>query len=134
MSLAGILSGTLTITHAAAALDTAPAVPCPGPQRTPDSESSDDSKKGMNSGSGSTEAVHAQTKDTVAYPTASKEKERDRRNQLKAAGVEIKVKKKKFEIEDHHDDCGEDLSSLGPLHHDGRSVRTLRARLGRGAY
>ena len=88
MSLASILSGTLSVTHSAAALDTAPVrnqqVPCPGPQRTPDSESSDDSKKGMNSGSGSTEAVHAHTTDTVAYPTASKEKERDRRNQLKA--------------------------------------------------
>ena len=52
--------------------------------------------------------------DASAFPTASKEKERDRRNQMKAAGLEIVVKKKKFVVEDHHDDCGDDLSSLGP--------------------
>ena len=31
---------------------------------------------------------------------------------MREAGQEIKVKKKKFVIEDHFDDCGEDLSSL----------------------
>ena len=34
---------------------------------------------------------------------------------MKAAGIEIVVKKKKFVVEDHHDDCGDDLSSLGPV-------------------
>ena len=52
---------------------------------------------------------------TAAYPTDSKEKERNRRNKMKAEGQEIVVKKKKkFHVEDHYDDCGEDLSSLGP--------------------
>ena len=55
------------------------------------------------------------TKSTAAaYPTDSKEKERNRRNKMKAEGQEVVVKKKKFHIEDHFDDCGEDLSSLGP--------------------
>ena len=58
--------------------------------------------------------LHVPTQDTVAYPTASKEKERDRRNPLIAAGQEVKVKKMKFKVEDHYDDCGDVLSSLGP--------------------
>ena len=48
----------------------------------------------------------------VAYPTDAKEKERIRRNERKARGEVIVVKKKKFAVEDHHDDCGDDLSSL----------------------
>ena len=66
------------------------------------------------SGSSSTEAALDTTKDISAFPTASKEKERNRRNQMKAEGQEIVVKKKKFKVEDHYDDCGDDLSSLGP--------------------
>ena len=43
-------------------------------------------------------------------------------------GFEAKVKKKKvIKVEDHHDDCGDDLSSLGPDDHTtlmvGRSAR-----------
>ena len=34
---------------------------------------------------------------------------------MREAGQEIVVKKKKFVIEDHFDDCGEDLSSLTGL-------------------
>ena len=46
-----------------------------------------------------------------AYPTDSKERERNKRQAMREAGQEIKVKKKSV-IEDHFDDCGEDLSSL----------------------
>ena len=50
---------------------------------------------------------------TTAYPTDQKERERDHRNKLKEQGIEKKVKKKKPKIiEDHHDDCGTDFSSL----------------------
>ncbi len=43
----------------------------------------------------------------IGYPTKIKERERDQRNHRKAMGLEAKV-------EDRHDDCGDDLSSLGP--------------------
>jgi hypothetical protein len=67
------------------------------------------------SGSSNAEASPQISKDVSAFPTASKEKERDRRNQMKGAGIEIVVKKKKFVVEDHPDDCGDDLSSPGPV-------------------
>jgi hypothetical protein len=38
----------------------------------------------------------------------AKEKER------KAAGLDPVVKKKQFKVEEHFDDCGQDLSGLGP--------------------
>ena len=51
----------------------------------------------------------------AAFPTDSKERERNAKNLRKAQGLEAKEKKKKtFVIEDHYDDCGDDLSSLGP--------------------
>ena len=56
-----------------------------------------------------------------AYPTDAKVREKERRKAEKAAGVEHKVKKRKKIIEDHHDDCGEDLSSL----HDGTSSANI---------
>ena len=35
---------------------------------------------------------------------------------MKAGGQEIVVRKKeKFKVEEHYDDCGDDLSSLGPV-------------------
>ena len=53
--------------------------------------------------------------DVSAFPTDSKERERDAKNLRKAQGLEAKEKKNKvFKVEDHFDDCGEDLSSLGP--------------------
>ena len=52
------------------------------------------------------------TDKSLAYPTDSKEKEKNKRDKLKAAGIKVEVKKKKFDIQDHFDDCGEDLSSL----------------------
>ena len=47
----------------------------------------------------------------AAFPTDSKERERDAKNLRKAQGLEAKEKKKKtFAVEDHYDDCGDDLS------------------------
>ena len=126
LTLSSILPGSLSAS--AATLGTAQGsivsdrrsvpVPCPGSQRTPDSEPlTVHSKPPCDGSSGGSTAEAAQTKDTnvSAYPTASKEKERDRRNKMKAEGQEIVVKKKKFKVEDHYDDCGDDLSSLGPM-------------------
>ena len=67
----------------------------PVPQRTPDSALPTTSK-------------------TSAYPTDSKEREKQKRKEQKEKGEEIIVKKRKFHVEDHYDDCGEDLSSLDP--------------------
>ena len=47
-----------------------------------------------------------------AYPTDSKERENERRRRLKEEGQEVVTKKQKVHVEDHYDDCGEDLSSL----------------------
>ena len=49
----------------------------------------------------------------VAFPTDSKVREQEARRAAKEAGHEItKVKQKKF-VQDHTDDCGEDMSSIG---------------------
>ena len=49
---------------------------------------------------------------TQVYPTNAKEKEKTQRKADKEKGSERVVKKKQKICEDHHDDCGEDLSSL----------------------
>ena len=116
MTLARILSGSL-YTAPAATLGSTHAcerLSVPGSQRTPDSEPLT-VQPDKCSGSSNAEAAPQISKDVSAYPTASREKVRDRRNRMKAAGIEIVVKKKKFVVEDHHDDCGDDLSSLGPV-------------------
>ena len=46
------------------------------------------------------------------FPTDAKAREKERRKAAKEAGNEHVVKKRKKVMEDHHDDCGEDLSSL----------------------
>jgi len=51
---------------------------------------------------------------TTAYPTDAKVKEKEKKKKEKEQGVERKVKKKPKVIEDHYDDCGDDLTSLGP--------------------
>jgi len=50
--------------------------------------------------------------DQLAYPTDSKQRRREREKAAKEAGTPLEVKKKKKVIEDHFDDCGEDLRSL----------------------
>ena len=47
-----------------------------------------------------------------AYPTASRERRKAAEKAAKEAGTPLVVTKQKKFIEDHHDDCGEDLSSL----------------------
>jgi hypothetical protein len=53
------------------------------------------------------EAVHAES-----YPTEAKEREKTRRKERQERGEEIVVKKRKKVVENHYDDCGDDLSSL----------------------
>jgi len=48
----------------------------------------------------------------AAYPTAGRERQKIKEKERKAAGID--VVKKKQQIEDHHDDCGNDLTGLGP--------------------
>ena len=48
-----------------------------------------------------------------AYPTWQKVPQKEKEKKLKAEGKH-NPKKRKFVIEDHHDDCGNDLSGLGP--------------------
>ena len=50
---------------------------------------------------------------TVAFPTDSKERRKAREKEAKEAGTPLEVKKIKKFVEEHYDDCGEDLSSLG---------------------
>lgn len=53
------------------------------------------------------------TVSTVAYPTDSKEREQIARRKAKEEGKEIVKNKRPKIVQDHHDDCGEDLTSLG---------------------
>ena len=48
----------------------------------------------------------------VAFPTDSKMREKARRKAEKEQGIERVVKKTKKIVEEHYDDCGDDLSSL----------------------
>ena len=50
--------------------------------------------------------------EAVSYPTDAKEREKTRRKEEKAQGIEKKVVKRKKVMEEHYDDCGDDLSSL----------------------
>ena len=51
---------------------------------------------------------------TDAYPTWQKVQQKGKEKKLKAEGKKPNTKKRKFVIEDHFDDCGSDLSGLGP--------------------
>ena len=58
----------------------------------------------------STESIST---NVVAFPTDSKVREQEARRAAKAAGHEIvKVKRRKF-VQNHTDDCGQDMSSIG---------------------
>ena len=48
------------------------------------------------------------------YPTWQKIQQKEKEMELKAEGKKPNTKKRKFVIEDHFDDCGSDLSGLGP--------------------
>ena len=62
----------------------------------------------------------------LAFPTEAKQKEKERRKMQKEAGNPHVAKKRAKIIEDHFDDCGEDLASLGsdPVH----TCRSLSSR------
>jgi len=61
-------------------------------------------------------AVAGDACDTAeAFPTDAKERERAVRKKQKESGAQHVVKKKKKDVEEHYDDCGEDLSSLQEL-------------------
>ena len=47
-----------------------------------------------------------------AYPTDARERQKKREKLAKERGEELQVKKRKKFVEDHHDDCGEDISSI----------------------
>ena len=49
----------------------------------------------------------------VAFPTDSKVREQEARRAAKEAGQEIVVVKRKKFVQNHTDDCGEDMSSIG---------------------
>ena len=50
-----------------------------------------------------------------AFPTASRVRRQERERAAKAAGKPLVVQKKFKVIEDHFDDCGEDVSKLGNI-------------------
>ena len=75
-------------------------------QRTPDSLNKRESLNLKDSLNKKT----SQESPQQAFPTDAKERERERRKAQKEAGHEHVVKKKKKIVEDHFDDCGDDLS------------------------
>ena len=52
------------------------------------------------------------TEAQAAYPTDSKTREKAKKKADKKAGIERPVVKRKKIMEDHYDDCGDDMSSL----------------------
>ena len=60
---------------------------------------------------------------THSYPTDSRERRKIREKAAKEAGTPLEVVKKKKFVENHFDDCGEDLSSLNMPMEDDVSIR-----------
>ena len=77
---------------------------CVQAQRLPDSATakSSDSAKGYKT----------TVDERQSFPTASKERQQQQRKADKEKGIERVVQKRIQKVEDHHDDCGEDLSSI----------------------
>ena len=48
----------------------------------------------------------------AAYPTDARERQKQREKQAKESGTPLQVKKKHKHVEEHYDDCGDDISSL----------------------
>ena len=46
------------------------------------------------------------------YPTDAKEKGKAKKKRLQELGIEVSVKKRVKTVQDHYDDCGDDISSL----------------------
>ncbi len=47
-----------------------------------------------------------------ASPTDAKEKEKAKKKRLQELGIEVSVKKRVKTVQDHYDDCGDDITSL----------------------
>ena len=58
------------------------------------------------------------TDHTLAFPTDSRQRRKEREREAKEKGEVIPVQKKQFRVEDHYDDCGEDVSLLEAAIHD----------------
>ena len=83
------------------------------PQQTPDSALAPGRVQSHSAHAELTnELTTAQPTDQYAFPTDAKEREKAHRKADKEQGIEKVVKKRKKIMEDHHDDCGDDLSSL----------------------
>ena len=80
------------------------------PQQTPDSAHAQ--KTPEQNPESSIPSIPKPSTKQVAFPTDAKEREKARRKDEKERGIETVVKKRKKVMEDHHDDCGDDLSSL----------------------
>ena len=85
-----------------------PPAACSGAKQTPDSAVPVPPGGGQCADSRVRTASEKQT----FYPTDAKVREKERRAKLKEQGIEHVVKKRKKIMEDHYDDCGDDLSSL----------------------
>ena len=58
-------------------------------------------------------SVHEAVPDPeLAFPTEERVRQKEKEKARKAAGIE--VKRRKLHVEEHYDDCGQDLSGLGP--------------------
>ena len=69
-----------------------------GPQESPDSAGTS----------------HTDSNQGGSYPTDSKERQQQQKKRDKEAGITREVRKIIKPVEDHHDDCGEDLTSINP--------------------
>ena len=49
----------------------------------------------------------------IALPTEARERHKELETRRKAQGIDVAPKKRKFIIENHSDDCGDDLTGLG---------------------
>ena len=55
---------------------------------------------------------HVSKDKQVAYPTEARERQKAREKRAKETGVTLNVQKRKKHVENHFDDCGEDISSI----------------------
>ena len=75
-------------------------------------DSSDDDLLEARHGPESVRVTHPGSLKEIAYPTEARERQKKREKKAKEKGETLAVKKRKKYVEDHHDDCGEDISSI----------------------
>ena len=64
-----------------------------------------------------------------AFPTEQREQAKKRKDKLKAEGKEVVVKKRVKVVEDHYDDCGDDITSLQDTDQQVKSSANLSVRI-----